>query len=106
MCNITGSQLEWRFNATRQNATTATEFVQVITSSGRTNTKTTQLLVNSMIFTFSRTSAEGTPVISRLLISPVSNTLSGTVMSCVDVIASELSSTTVIVANGDLIHPE
>ena len=101
-CNTTGSPLEWRFRLTPQNSTTATEYPRVITASGQPNDKTTQLVLNSMTFIFSRTSAEDrTPVMSRLLISPVSSSLNGTVINCEDVGTSEVSSTTIIVISGD-----
>ena len=61
-----------------------------------------QLIVNSTMFNFSRISAHNhssMPVVSRLVISPVSNGLNGTVVNCVNVRTahSEVSSTTIIV---------
>jgi hypothetical protein len=48
-----------------------------------------------MVFNFSRISAhDSMPVMSRLIISPVSSSLNGTVVNCVDL---EMSSTTIIV---------
>ena len=65
-----------------------------------------QLLVNLTVFNFSKTSAKDRlPVMSRLvLISPVSDGLNGTVINCVDVETSESSSTTVNIAEEDLIR--
>jgi hypothetical protein len=58
----------------------------------------TNLIINSMVFNFSRISAHNSmPVMSRLVISPVSNSLNGTVMNCVDLDTGKVSSTTVIV---------
>ena len=60
----------------------------------------TQLVVNSTIFNFSRTSAQDSlPVMSKLVIGPVNGRLSlnGTVMNCIDVVTSSSSSTTFII---------
>ena len=81
----------------RGNETISTEFTRAITSSGSVMLN---LTIGSTVFTFSRISAHNSiPVISRLVISPVSNSLSETVMNCVDVDAAELStsSTTIII---------
>ena len=61
-----------------------------------------QLIVNLTVFNFSKTSAKDRlPVMSRILISPVSNGLNGTVVNCVDVETSEVLSTTVNIAEED-----
>lgn len=58
-----------------------------------------QLIVNSTVFNYSKTSAKDRlPVMSRILISPVSDRLNGTVINCVDVETAEVSSTTVNIA--------
>ena len=97
ICTITGELLQWRFRVIRGNETIATEIRRTITSTG---SAMSNLVVNSTMFNFSRISAHNhssMPVISRLVISPVSNGLNGTVMNCVDVDAAEISSTTVII---------
>ena len=94
-CTTTGELLQWRFRGFYGNETTATEFTRTITS---TSPAMSQLTVNSMVFNFSRISTHNSiPVMSRLVISPVSNGLSGTVMNCVDVDTAEVSSTTIII---------
>ena len=61
-----------------------------------------QFVVNSTMFNFSRTSAEGSlPVMSKVVIGPVSSSLNGTVMNCIDLDASSSTATTIIVI-GDL----
>ena len=87
----------------RENVTTATEFSRIIVSSGPPSVVMPQLVVNSTTFNISRTSAENRPVMSRLLINPVTNNLNGTVINCVDVFASELSSTTIIIMTDSLL---
>ena len=75
-CTTTGNQLEWRFNVIRGNATTATEFSRIIGATGSASAAMSQLVVNSITFSFSRTSAEdSSPVMSRLLINSVSRSL-------------------------------
>ena len=97
-CTITGSFLGWRFSVFRENATTATEFSRNIIPSGSASAAMSQFVLNSTTFDVSRTSAEDTmPLMSRLLINPVSNSLNGTVVNCEDVDTSELSSTTIII---------
>ena len=54
--------------------------------------------VDSTVFNFSKISAyDSMPVMSRSVISPVSNGLNGIVMNCVDVHTREVASTTIIV---------
>ena len=78
------------------NATTATDFSHNVIYSD--SAEMSQLTVNSTVFSFSRTSAEySLPVMSRLLIGPISNDLNGTVINCVDVAATESLSTTIII---------
>ena len=75
-CTTTGSLQEWRFSVIHGNATTATEFLRVIGATGSASDAMYQLVVNSITFSFSRTSAEdSSPVMSRLLISSVSRSL-------------------------------
>ena len=94
-CTTTGELLQWRFSVIRGNETTATKFTRTITSTGSVMS---HLTVNYTVFNFSRISAHNSiSVISRLVISPVSNGLSGTVMNCVDVDTAEVSSTTIII---------
>ena len=66
-------------------------------SSGGSDNQTTHQLVNSTIFlNFSRVSSEDSlPLISRLLISPVSDGLNGSSVSCMDIATSESVSTSI-----------
>ena len=54
------------------------------------------IAVNSTSFTFMRTSAQGSsPLISTLVINSVSRDLNGTVVHCLDVGTSMITSTTI-----------
>ena len=100
MCTTTGD-LEWGFNVFRENETTLTRASRIIPSAAPSPGETSQL-INSTAFNFSKTSAEGAlPVMSRLLISPVSRGLNGTVINCEDLSTADVSSTTVIVRERD-----
>ena len=57
-----------------------------------------QVVVNSTVFNFSRTSAEGSlPMISKVVIGPVSSSLNGTMMNCIDLSTTSSAATTIIV---------
>ena len=94
-CTATGDPLQWRFSVIRGDETTVTEIRRSVNSIGPV---TSNLTINSIVFNFSRISAHNSiPVMSRLMISPVSNRLNGTVMNCMNVDSGELSSTTIII---------
>ena len=100
MCTTT-EDLEWGFNVFRENEITLPRVLRVIPSVAPSPSETSQL-INSTVFYFTKTSAEGAlPVMSRLLISPVSRDLNGTVISCEDLSTADVSSTTVIVRERD-----
>ena len=97
ICTITGELLQWRFRVFHGNETFATEFTRTITS---TSSVMANLTVNSILFRFLRISTDDSmPLMSRLVISPVSNRLNGTVMNCEDVHVAEVSSTTIFVGS-------
>jgi hypothetical protein len=96
ICNITGTLLEWHFplveNRGRQG------FHGVLASDSAEAYKR-QVIDNSTInITISRISAEDSPVSSRLLISPVSESHNGTEVTCEDLSSSptDESSTTIV----------
>ena len=94
-CTTTDYVLQWRFRVFRENERIAIEITRTITPTGSVMLNVT---VNSTVFNFWRISAHNSvPVMSRSVISPVSNGLNGTVMNCVDVGAGEVASTTIIV---------
>ena len=58
------------------------------------------LMINSTSFIFSRLSANGIfPLVSRLLIAPLTIGLNGIVINCTDVLMMETASTTIHVLN-------
>jgi hypothetical protein len=94
-CTTTGDLLQWRFSVVRGNETTA--ITRTITSTG---SEMTNLTVNSTVFNYLRISDHSSmPVMSTSVINPVSSSLNGTVMNCVDLDTGEVSSTTIIVGN-------
>ena len=96
-CTTTGEFLQWRFRVIRGNETIATEFTRTIASTVSISEVISQLVVNSIVFDFSRTSArDSLLVISRLVIGPVSSGLNETVINCIDLDTAESSVTTII----------
>ena len=58
------------------------------------------LELNSITFIFSRISVAGSlPLISMLMINPVTDELNGTLVNCTDVLLSETNSTSVSITN-------
>ena len=99
ICTTTEDLLQWRFSLIRGNETFATEFSRTVRSNGVSQS---QLEVNSIVFSFSRTTSHSSvPVTSILSIGSVPNSLNGTVINCV---TSEVSSTTIIVRRRDSIQ--
>ena len=93
-CNTTGQFLEWSFSFIPKTRT--------LSSLSQTD-QTSHLVVNSTTFTFSRISGENSlPLISRLLVSHIEDTLNGTLVSCTDVASSETASTVIITIVDDL----
>ena len=77
-CNITGTLLEWRFPLIGSSYTSFSTYA--IQSSGPADVQTFPLTVDNLtiLYTISRSSAEGSPVSSRLLISAVTDSHNGT----------------------------
>ena len=85
ICTMTGSTLDWRFRVFLKNETTVTDITRVFFSSDSGSAAMSLLMINSALFSFSRTSARGSlPVESTLVIGPVSDNLNGTVVNCID----------------------
>ena len=93
-CTTSGPILEWSFSFTRNT---------LAISSNSPGNQT--LLVNSKRLNFLRVSSEDSlPLISRLLISPVSDGLNGSSVSCTDIRTLESASTSANVI--DNIQPQ
>ena len=97
-CTTPGSFAEWSFFVIPEGETTARRFARVLhTGYARA---TSDIEVNSITFTFSRISDEGSlPLILRLIIDPVSDGLNGTEVNCTDVLTSNSTSTRIKVIN-------
>ena len=98
-CSITdpgSSLLEWTFTPT----TIFMDLYRPIEPSTPSDQTTTHWMINSTLFTFSRISGQNEwPLVSRLLISPVTTGLNGTVVNCTAIPIMEIASTTVYVSN-------
>lgn len=103
MCNVTGMLLEWNISQIDVETGAARQFVRrSITADGPADIQTFPVEYNSTIFTFSRTSAQGSPVLtSRVVINSVKDGLNDTVVTCVDVTSPnmESSTTTIMIIN-------
>ena len=98
ICNITGTFLEWRFPL----ISSGRRHFYSILASDSSEAQKHLLIDNSTVnITFSRISAEDSPVSSRLLISPVTESHNGTEVTCVDLSSSSVmeSSTTIVIIN-------
>ena len=92
-CTITDSDT---FTILRWNATEITGLDVAVDTSSPTN-QTRHRMINSTNITFSRISSQNSsPLVSRLLINPVSNQLNGTQVRCVNGITAQTSSVAVI----------
>ena len=69
-CNVTGIVLEWIFPNL---LLSQREFTSGIAAQGPNEDQTFEVMNNNITYRFRRTSAEGSPVSSMLLISPVSD---------------------------------
>ena len=96
MCTTTGMFLNWSYSLIPN--------VRVIQSTGQSD-QNYALTVNNTLFTIYRLSGPNSlPLMSRLLIRPVSDNLNGTVITCEDLETSNSSSTVVNVVNKDMIQ--
>ena len=103
ICTTTGRILEWSFSLIPTGETTAVTYSQVLSTSSSFSAVTSVILVNSS-FSFSRFSDQyALPLISRLLMNPVSAELNGIEVNCADRETSETASTLVQIINEDLI---
>jgi hypothetical protein len=101
-CNITGTLLEWRFPVV---SSSRRQFPYGISASDSAEMYKHQAIDNSTInITISRISAQDSPVSSRLLISPITESHNGTEVTCVDVSSSPTveSSTIIIIINDQI----
>ena len=102
-CSTEGTFLKWSINLTSSNeSVNAREISRTLTGSSNERQQTTET-VNAINFTFFRSSKSGQmPLMSRLLISPVTNDLNGTEVECTDLRSDNSSSayTTINIIEG------
>jgi hypothetical protein len=98
-CTTPGSLLEWTFFLVRARELEGDRRYDRVLHSDSVPA-TSDLKVNSITFTFSRISSQGSlPLISRVVIDPANDDLNGTEVNCTDVLASNTSSTYIEVIN-------
>ena len=104
-CSVPGLVLTWRFQETIINGTITNRYpgdVHIL-SSGNADSQNRLVIVNFVNFTYSRLSVRGaSPLTSKLVISPVDDSHNGTVVTCIDPISTNTSSSSLYVVNGDL----
>ena len=93
--NATGMFLEWNFSRIDVETGMSRQFIwRGITA----DIQTFPVEYNSTIFTFSRTSPQGSPVLtSRVVIDSVKDSLNGTVVKCMDVTSSTMESSATVI---------
>ena len=98
-CNITGRILDWSFFMIDDETGAARKYaMRGITADAQRESQTFTLTrFNSTVITFLRLSTQDSPVLtSRVFISPVSDSLDGTVVTCMDVASQTMESITII----------
>ena len=81
---------------------TLRRFTRSITAEDPAEMQMSQLTDNSTAYSFTRTSADGCPVSSRLLISAISYSHNGTEITCSDLGTTESASTTIVVIDSQI----
>ena len=103
-CDITGMLLEWNLPIVVETQASRL-YMRAITAEGAAEAQIFQLMDNATTYNFTRTSAEGSPVSSRLLINAVGNSHNGTEITCLDVSSQPeeaVESTTIVVIDSQL----
>ena len=92
---------QWQLVANSESG--AVTQLQLVSSAGTTGVNSDTLIINSVTFTVSRLSIEGSsPLISRMTVNPVSEGLNGSEVNCVDTLTSESARTTILIIGGRL----
>ena len=94
-CTTSGTVHRWKFSVFPENMTYITVPVQ---SFGASGVPTTPLTISTSMIVFSRLSGPNIlPLISRMVVSPVSSGLNGTVVNCFEGISSTESIATMTI---------
>ena len=99
-CTTSAEFLKWSiFQSNGYRAQSLEEIINAVHINARDDNQMTDRSVNSAMFNFVRSSArEASPLISTLLINPVSIDLNGTVVYCAD-LSNTTSSSTLQISN-------
>ena len=104
-CTATGTLLRWRFALVHENGTNPTELEQTLQYIGSGDSQLFNRTFNSSMFFIEKTSSAGVlPVISRFLITPVTDALNETVIHCEDVETGMSSNVTISVISRNLLQ--
>ena len=99
-CTTTGSFLRWNITLVESEIIPNT-YERTFTSTGL-NAMREPVVVNSTIISFIRTSAKGeSPLISKLLVNPISRTFNGSRVKCIELPLGRSESTVVHVMDFD-----
>ena len=94
-CSTNGTFIRWSFTV-RNDQGRLQQYQRFISQDGTRQTHESVITVNSIIFTFMRTSAQGdSPLISTLVINSVNRDLNATTINCEDAETSMTASTTI-----------
>ena len=96
-CTTTGSFLRWNITLVEGETMPMISYTRYIASGGPSSEQT-PVITNSTMISFLRTSAEGaSPLISTVVINPVSRTLNGSRVECIELpLGTSESSLTVV----------
>ena len=104
ICSVPGVVLTWMFQETIINGTIKNTYPSDVNiqSSGSTARQNRFVTLDFVNFTYSRLSAPGvSPLVSKLVINQVDSSHNGTVVTCIDAMSTNSSSTSLYVVNGD-----
>ena len=103
-CSVPGVVLTWSFQESVINGTIVNRYPSDVNIqySGTTAGQNRPVTVNFVTFTYTRLSARGVlPLVSQLVINPVDSSHNGTVVTCIDAMSTNTSSTQLYVVNSD-----
>lgn len=98
-CDTSGVLQRWQLIANPESG--AVTQLQQVSSAGSTGVQSEPLVIESVMFTASRLSGQGSlPLVSRMIINPVSEGLNGSEVNCVDTLADETARTMILIIGG------
>ena len=98
-CTTSGVIQTWQLVSNPESG--AVTQLQQVSSAGSSGLDSGPRIINSITFNSSRLSSQGSsPLISRMTVNPVSEGLNGSEVNCVDTLASESATTTILIIRG------